>query len=72
MPSAIDFLSSMKAAVDTERRIASKNGGRTALKDLLAKTIAEYNRLVTIKKHRIDGTKKQLIYNMFLGRTMYL
>ena len=47
--------------------MAIKNGGRTALKDLVAKATADYNRMVTVKKHRIDGGKKALIYNLFFS-----
>ena len=66
-PSAIDFVGTIRSAIDLERRMASKSAGSgKALKDLLSKVVAEYNRLVTVKKHRIDGSKRQLCYNMLL------
>ena len=40
---------------------------KMALKDLLNRVVAEYNRSTTIKKHRIDGARKNLLYNMLLG-----
>lgn len=66
-PSAIDFLSAMQSAISVERRLATKNNSSKALKDLLAKSITAYNQMVTIKRHRINGAKKALIYNMFWG-----
>ena len=58
------ILADMKCAIDIEKR--QSRGGRASLKDCLNRTIAEYNRSVTVKKHRVDGQRKQLIYNLFL------
>jgi len=63
-------LASIRAAIDVERRIATKTSSSRALKDLLQKTTADYNRMVTLKRHRIDGPKKSLCYNMFLVSNM--
>ena len=47
-----------------EKRM-TKATGTKALKDHLAKVTADYNRMVTVKKHRIDSQKRSLCYNMF-------
>lgn len=65
-PSAIDFLGSMKEAVSIERRLA-KSGTSCALKDLVQRCVAEYNRMVTQRKHRIDTGIKNMIVNLFFG-----
>ena len=46
--------------------LSAKGGAAPkALKDVLGKVVSEYNRLVTVKKHRIDTAKRSLCYNMF-------
>ena len=65
-PSAIDFVGTVRSAIDLERRMAVKTSGPKALKDLLAKVVSEYNKMVTVKRHRIDGAKRSLCYSMFL------
>ena len=66
-PSALDLLGVFRQAVDTERRQAqSKPGSSKALKDLLNKVIGDFNKLVTVKKHRIDTQRKALVYNLIL------
>lgn len=67
-PSAIDFLATMQEAVQLEKRLASKTSSSKALKDLLNSSIAQYNKLVTKKEHRIDGRKKIMVYNLPLGQ----
>ena len=54
----------MKCAIEIEKR--QSKGARSSLKDCLNRTIAEYNRSVTVKKHRVDAQRKQLIYNLCL------
>lgn len=61
-------MADLKQAMDLERRQA-RAGARLATKDLLNKTVADYNRLCTLKSHRIDQQKKAMCYNMFLSRT---
>ena len=55
-----------------EKRIGAKSGGGggKALKDLLSKVVSEYNKLVTVKKHRIDTHKRALCYNMRLSHNL--
>lgn len=66
-PSAIDFLANIRNAIDMEKRMLSAKGGSApkALKDVLGKVVSDYNKLVTVKKHRIDSMKRALCYNMF-------
>lgn len=47
--------------------MSAKSAQPRATKDMLNKIAADYNRMVTLKKHRIDGAKKALCYNMFPG-----
>ena len=53
----------IQAAIDVEKRMGR---GKAATRDLLNRTCAEYNKLTTIKKHRIDGPRKALLYNLNL------
>lgn len=46
--------------------MAVKSSQSKATKDLLTKVVAEYNKMTSIKKHRIDGQKRALCYNMLL------
>ena len=48
----------MRSAVDLEKRMMVKSNASKALKDLLGKVVAEYNRMVTVKKHE-KGTMLQ-------------
>ena len=63
-PSPIMILADMKCAIDIEKR--QSRGARSSLKDCLNRTIAEYKRSVTVKKHRVDVQRKTLIYNLRL------
>ena len=65
-PSPLQFLADFRSAIGIEKRLA-KAGSTTNLKDLLGKVVAEYNKLCTVKSHRVDTNKRSLIYNMFLG-----
>ena len=59
------ILADLSNAIEIERR-ASPGGRPVALRDLLTKVIATYNRMCTIKRHRIDTYRKNLAYNLFL------
>ena len=63
-PSPITICADIKQAITVERR---NGGAKLPLKDVLAKTIAQYNRMVTIKRHRIESARRALIYNLRLG-----
>ena len=54
----------VQAAIQLERRMGKS---KAALRDLLNRTCAEYNKLTTVRRHRIDGPRKALLYNMHLG-----
>lgn len=67
-PSALDFLGAIGQAVSVERRQAhTKPGTSKALKDLLSKCVSDFNKLCTVKSHRIDTRRKSLIYNLTLA-----
>ena len=55
----------MKAAIQIEKR--QGRFGNKPLKDALAAVIAEYNRMITVRSHRVDTDKKKVIYNLPLG-----
>ena len=63
-PGPLQYLADFQSAIDLERRMAS--GPARPLKDLLTKCTAEYNKLCSSKKHRVDSARKSLIYNMLL------
>lgn len=65
-PSPIDVVANIHQAVMEERK-ATRNGSKLPLKDVLGVIIAQYNRMTTIKRHRIDGARRSLIYNMPFG-----
>ncbi len=54
----------INAAISVERRLGRS---KATTKDLLARVCAQYNRMTTIKKHRVDGARKSLLYNLLLG-----
>lgn len=51
--------------MELERR-GAKQGVSKALKDVLGRCIAEYNKMTTNKKHRIDTDKRKLVQNLTL------
>ena len=63
-PSPITIVADVHEAVKIQKRMSS---GRMALKDALAKTVAEYNKLCSNKKHKIDAGRRSLIWNLQLG-----
>ena len=63
-PSPITICADIKQAIGVERR---SGAAKLPLKDVLGKVIAQYNRMVTIKRHRIESARRALIYNLFLG-----
>ncbi|CAJ1451503.1 unnamed protein product [Effrenium voratum] len=64
-PSPVQIVADIRQAIELEKR--QLRNGRLALKDALGRVIAEYNKMITAKKHRIDAIKRALIYNMPLG-----
>ena len=67
-PSPVSMVADVAAAIELEKQIsASKGGVKSTLRDLLTRVASTYNKMTSIKRHRIDGTRKNLLYNMFLG-----
>ncbi|CAK9097187.1 unnamed protein product [Durusdinium trenchii] len=64
-PSPITIAADINAAIAVERR-ASRSSSKAALKDLLSRCVADYNKMTTVKKHRIDSSRRSLIYNLLL------
>ena len=54
----------IQAAIQMEQRITKS---KASMRDLLNKTCASYNKMTSIKKHRIDGARKSLLYNLCLS-----
>ena len=72
-PSALDLLGAISQAISVEKRQAqNQRGSSKALKDLLAKTVGEFNKLCTVKQHRIDTKRRTLLYNLSLAQTQYI
>ena len=69
-PSPIQLVASVAHAIDAERR-QSRNP-KLALKDCLTRVCASYNKMATNKKHRLDGPKKAMVYNLCLVSTQYM
>ena len=63
-PGPLQYLADFQSAIDLERRMSS--GPVRPLKDLLTRCCAEYNKLCSSKRHRVDSSRKSLIYNMLL------
>ena len=60
-PSPLTIAGDVSQAISIERRMSRT---RTGLKDVLQRVVADYNRLVTKKNHRIDSARNGLIYNL--------
>ncbi|CAL1153018.1 unnamed protein product [Cladocopium goreaui] len=60
-PSPISMFADIQAAIQMEQRITKS---KASMRDLLNKTCASYNKMTSIKKHRIDGARKSLLYNL--------
>lgn len=67
-PSPVNIAADIGAAIAMERK-SSRVGPKTPLKDVLKKCVASYNRMVTVKKHKIDSAKWALIYNLLRAPT---
>ena len=64
-PSAIQFYADLKEAIGIERRLNGAENKST--KDRLGRMCAEYNKMVTVRSHRIDSSRRAMAYNMFLS-----
>ena len=63
-PSAIQFYADLKEAIALERRLQQ---GSKPLKDVLSKIVADYNRMTTVRSHRIDTNRRNMAYNLLLS-----
>lgn len=70
-PSPIQMAAEIAEAIKAEK-LAGRCGARSPLKDNLNKVIAEYNKLTTVKRHRIESSRRALIYNMCLASIFQL
>ena len=70
-PSALDYLGHFKDAVSIEKRLL-KAGASKAMKDILNGLVAQYNKMTSVKRHRIDTPKRALVYNMLLSQVWFV
>lgn len=63
-PSPITIVADIASAIEIEKRM--NRGTKLPLRDALARVSADYNKMVTAKRHRIDSNKKALVYNLRL------
>ena len=59
------MLGDIQQAINIERKMNKSN---KALKDIMARVVSDYNKMVSIKRHKIDGARRNLIYNLFLSQ----
>lgn len=52
-------------ALELEKKMSTR-GAKMPLKDALNRVIADYNKLVTLKRHRVDSARRAMCYNLFL------
>ena len=65
-PTPVQLVAELKQAVEIEKRQSKSKS--SALRDVLTRVIAEYNRMVTNKKHKIDSSRKALVLNLTLNK----
>ena len=59
----MDLVAELQQAVNLQMRQLAK---KIPLRDMLTRVIADCNRMVTVKKHRLDSLKKSLVLNLIL------
>ena len=62
----MEIVAQLSSAIELEKR--QTKGKSSALKDVLTRVVSEYNRMVTVKHHRVDSGKKALVLNLILVR----
>ena len=65
-PSPLTIVSDLGKAIELERQVTTSRG-KLPLKDALSRVIADFNKMVTIRKHRVDTQRRNLCYNLPLG-----
>ena len=72
-PSPIQMAAEIAEAIKAEK-LAGRCGARSPLKDNLNKVIAEYNKLTTVKRHRIrkltEGADLQHVSCLYLSTVL--
>lgn len=66
-PSPISMFADVSMAISVEKRMGKQ---KMPLRDLLNRIVADYNRMTTIRKHRIDSNRKNLVYNLWLDKAI--
>ncbi|CAK9099407.1 Uncharacterized protein SCF082_LOCUS46557 [Durusdinium trenchii] len=61
-PSPVQLVAELQHAVDLQRR--QTHAKNAPLRDILNRVIADYNKMVSVKKHRLDSSKKSLVLNL--------
>jgi len=64
-PSPLTIVSDLGKAIEFERKMATSRH-KVPLKDVLSRVIADFNKMVTVKKHRVDTSRRNLCYNLTL------
>lgn len=67
-PTPVQLVAELKQAVEIEKRQSKTKSA--ALRDVLTRVIAEYNKMVTNKKHKIDSSRKNLVLNLSLNSSL--
>ena len=62
-PSALQYHAEFGRAIALERKF-SDGAKKKTTRELLNKSIASFNRGVTVKRFRVEGSKKTLIFNL--------
>ena len=65
-PSPLDVVGDLGKAMELERKMSTSRG-KIPLKDALNKVIADFNKMITLKKHRVDSARRSMCYNLHLG-----
>ncbi|CAE7329242.1 unnamed protein product, partial [Symbiodinium sp. CCMP2592] len=60
-PSALQYMAEIEQAMKCEKALTTR---KVTTRELLSKCIADYNKLITVKKWRIDSGKRKLISNL--------
>ena len=70
-PSPLNIVAEIGRAIEFEQKFSASRR-KVPLKDGLNKVIADYNKMTTLKRHRIDSLKRAMCYNLLLSCTIWL
>ena len=65
-PSPLTIVSDFAKAIDLERKLSTSRQ-TIPLKDALNRCIADFHKMVTVKRHRVDSGRRALCYNLIFG-----